>query len=85
MSSLINLGLNMATSHFANHTNHTNISYEKESAYNANPLALTVTMVSLTAIIICSFVGGIIYKRKMEMRRENIILADNNLFGLEII
>lgn len=83
----------LATSHLENNTNFTNstilassqesVNYEKESAYSASPVALTATMISLSAVIVVTFVGAIIYKRKIERRRENIVLAENNEFELQ--
>jgi len=80
----------LAISHLENNTNFTQLGstndevvYEKESAYSANPVALTATMLSLSALVIVTFAGAIIYKRKMERRRENVVLAENNGFELQ--
>lgn len=89
MTSLTSLFSKLAISHLENNTNHTGFAssseviYENESAYSASPVALTATMLSLSALLIVSFAGAIIYKRKMENRRENIVLAENNHFELE--
>ena len=83
MTSLIGLFSKLATSHLENNTNFTNftsiqevVNYEKESAYSASPVALTATMLSLSAVIIVTFAGAIIYRRKMQIMRENIVLGE---------
>ena len=89
MIAFLNMFSKMAISHLENNTNYTNfasnkdIVYEKENAYSASPVALTATMLSLSAVIIVSITGAVIYKRKIQNRRENIILAENNNFELQ--
>ncbi len=91
MTSLIGLVSKLATSHLENNTTNFTIlassqetlNYEKESAYSASPVALTVTMISLSAVIMVTFAGVIIYMRKMKNRRENIVLDENNNFELQ--
>ena len=91
MASIIGLVSKMALSHLENNSSNATqlestteqITYEQESAYSASPIALTVTMLSLSAIIITTFVGAIIYKRRTENRRERAVLAVNDQFELQ--
>jgi len=92
MASIIGLVSKMALGHLENNSSNVTqlessaanqIDYEQESAFSASPIALTVTMLSLSAVVITTFVGAIIYKRRMENRRERIVLAENNQFELQ--
>ena len=92
MTSIIGLVSKMALGHLENNSSNVTqlessagqqIDYEQESAFSASPIALTVTMLSLAAIVITTFAGAVIYKRRTENRRERAVLAVNDQFELQ--
>tara|TARA_R110001632_G_scaffold54682_5_gene133971 strand:- start:426 stop:710 length:285 start_codon:yes stop_codon:yes gene_type:complete len=92
MTSIIGLVSKMALGHLENNSSNVTqlestagqqINYQQESAFSASPIALTVTMLSLTAIVITTFAGAVIYKRRTENRRERAVLAVNDQFELQ--